>query len=123
MKLLLRFKKVAPNDQKDYPFRGAGQDKGYKGRFEGKAKNNPQLSVLIFMALKTFCDKLYRLSIPKDDGSKLTHIYTIDSYVYGDPYLQYLPGEVEYCPAVLRSASGIVNDDVLDGKFRKESNV
>ena len=111
--VIASIKKVAPNDQKDYPFRGAGQDEGYKGRFEGKAKNNTQLQVLIFMALKTFCDKLYRLSIPKDDGSrKLTHIYTIDSYVYGDPYLQYLLGEVEYCPAVLRSASGIVNDEM-----------
>lgn len=101
-----------------YPFRGSGDNvKVYKGRFEDKAKtkNNLQLRVLIFMALKTFCDKLYRLSIHKDDGSrKLTHIYTIDSYVYGDPYLQYLLGEVEYCPAVLRSASGIVHDEMED---------
>lgn len=111
--VIASIKKVAPKDQNDYPFRGAAQDEGYKGRFEGKAKNNTQLRVLIFMALKTFCDKLYRLSILKDDGSrKLTHIYTIDSYVYGDPYLQYLLGEVEYCPAVLRSASGIVNDEM-----------
>ena len=52
--------------------------------------------------------------MPTSTKVTLTHIYTIDSYVYGDPYLQYLLGEVEYCPAVLRSASGIVNEDVLD---------
>ena len=112
-KVVASIQEVAPVGQKDYPFRGAVQDEGYKGSFKGEA-NNPQLRVLIFMALKTFCDKLYRLSMPSSEKVTLTHIYTIDSYVYGDPYLQYLLGEVEYCPAVLRSASGIVNEDVLD---------
>ena len=64
--------------------------------------------ILILMALKTFCDKLYRLSM--ENEKKLTHIFTIDSYVYGDPYLQYLLAEETYCPAVLRSAQGIVHD-------------
>jgi hypothetical protein len=102
------------DSEQPYPFRGSGDNvKGYATSFP-KIANNPQLRVLIFMALKTFCDKLYRLSMPTSTEATLTHIYTIDSYVYGDPYLQYLLGEVEYCPAVLRSASGIVNEDVLD---------
>lgn len=110
-KVVASIESIAPGQK--YPFRGSGDVTGYAPSFQGKA-NNPQLHILIFMALKTFCDKLYRLSMPTSKEATLTHIYTIDSYVYGDPYLQYLLGEVEYCPAVLRSASGIVNEDVLD---------
>ena len=92
-----------PNNNKEgyFPSRGRGADllKVTFSKKLGKATK-----VLLLMCLKTFCDKLYRFSTYGDDH--ITHIYTIDSYVYGDPILQYLTGECDYCPTVMRSGQG-----------------
>ena len=98
---------LAIDNNVKYKFRGNNSVKG--DIFEPlPIKGTKNEKILILMALKTFCDKLYRLSM--ENEKKLTHIFTIDSYVYGDPYLQYLLAEEPYCPAVLRSAQGIVHD-------------
>jgi len=99
-----------PGSGYEFPVRGSGSDPIGDIKFNDGIDKSTKL--LLLMCLKTFCDKLYRLSIPGDGG--ITHIYTIDSYVYGDPMLQYLTGEADYCPTVMRSGQGFSDGGVDD---------
>ena len=57
---------------------------------------------LCFMVLKTVCDKtvVQRIKNPKE---MVDAICTIDSYVFAVPLLEYLSGNIRYCPSVLIS--------------------
>ena len=57
---------------------------------------------LCFMVLKTVCDKtvIQRIKNPKEI---VDAICTIDSYVFAVPLLEYLSGNIRYCPSVLIS--------------------
>lgn len=108
---------------------------------EGNEKNkkienftNKKLKNLIYtslISLKTICDKTVIQLIK--DGSKgnenksIDAICTIDSYVFAVPLLEYLTGNIEYCPTTLCSnkfgytkfsyETNFIDNNELDGKF------
>lgn len=63
-----------------------------------KEKCDDSVKALCIEALKTVCDKLYKLS-----GSAVKKISTIDDLVRVDPRVDYLFGEIDECPDVYRS--------------------
>ena len=67
--------------------------------------------ILLVFSLKTAMDKLYRIS-----GEKLTEIGTIDSYVWGDVYIQYLLGYLKNLLMIYRvsDATGDMAQNVGD---------
>ena len=64
--------------------------------------------LLASLCLKTFCDKLYRTE------RDVTHICTIDSYVYADPIIEYLAGERDSIPTIMRSGDERSTDEKTD---------
>ena len=57
---------------------------------------------LCFMVLKTVCDKTVVQRI-KNPQEIVDAVCTIDSYVFAVPLLEYLSGNIRYCPTVLVS--------------------
>jgi hypothetical protein len=66
------------------------------------------LQILASLCLKTFCDKLYRT----EEG--VTHICTTDSYVYADPIIEYLAGNRDSIPTIMRSGDERSTDEKTD---------
>jgi len=60
----------------------------------------PSVQALCIEALKTVCDKLYKLS-----GGEVEKISTVDDLVRVDPRVDYLFGERDECPFVYRSSA------------------
>lgn len=75
-----------------------------------QTENINEQALLVF-SLKTAMDKLYRIS-----GEKLTEIGTIDSYVWGDVYIQYLLGYLKNLLMIYRvsDATGDMAQNVGD---------
>lgn len=108
--------------QEDFGLRG-GDDKPYKPQYNtiqlfNEEKMSKRLKILLLQCLKTFCDKIYRTSMKDthteydiEDG--VTHVYTTDSYFYGDIILQYLAGLAEYIPTTLRAGEQRSGDESL----------
>ena len=71
-----------------------------KNKKNSKYMNN--ILRLCFMVLKTVCDKtvVQRIKNPKEI---IDAVCTIDSYVFAVPLLEYLSGNIKYCPTVLIS--------------------
>ena len=97
-----------------FPTRGSNQSTtGYSVEFNPESFQPREVDkpkkMLMMMCLKTFCDKLYTLSMSSDKG--ITHINTIDSYVYGDAQIRYLGGEFNYYPTIMRNAIATVDKD------------
>lgn len=69
---------------------------------------NVHEKTLLVFSLKTAMDKLYRIS-----GAKLTEIGTIDSYVWGDVYIQYLLGYIKNLLMIYRVSDA--TSDVVQG--------
>jgi hypothetical protein len=79
-----------------FPIRGKSEETNIDNITLGDGVK-PDLHLLSSMCLKTFCDKLYRT---EDD---VTHICTTDSYVYADPIIEYLAGNADSIPTIMRS--------------------
>ena len=67
------------------------------------SNKNPNIQALCIEALKTVCDKLYKVSYPDCPLPRI--ISTVDDLVRGDPRIDYLFGIHPYCPTVCRSSA------------------
>jgi hypothetical protein len=72
------------------------------GKFTNEqfSTTEPRVRALCIEALKTVCDKLYKLS-----GDEVEKISTVDDLVRVDPRVDYLFGKRENCPSVYRSSA------------------
>jgi hypothetical protein len=112
-----------------------------EGNLNGNEKNktivkeiqNEKLKNLIYtslISLKTVCDKTV-IQLIKDgtlyNKKPIDAICTIDSYVFAVPLIEYLTGNIEYCPTTLCSnkfgytkfsyETNFIDNNELDGKF------
>jgi hypothetical protein len=95
-----------------------------------KDKKLKNLIYTSFISLKTVCDKTV-IQLIKDgtlnNKDPIGAICTIDSYVFAVPLIEYLTGNIEYCPTTLCSnkfgytkfsyETNFIDNNELDGKF------
>ena len=92
-----------------FPIRGKSEETNIDKHVTlGDGYNNTDVHLLASLCLKTFCDKLYRT----EDG--VTHICTTDSYVYADPVIEYLAGNLDSIPTIMRSGDERSTDEQTD---------
>jgi len=105
----------------DYETRGTNKEYNTKYKeieFLNNQSNNLILKKLLLQCLKTFCDKIYRTSMNDihteyNIANGVTHVYTTDSYFYGDIIIQYLAGLAKSIPTTLRAGEQRLGDDFL----------
>jgi hypothetical protein len=78
---------------------------------------NVHEKTLLVFSLKTAMDKLYRIS-----GKELTEIGTIDSYVWGDVYIQYFLGKLDNLLMIYRVSDATGDGEQDDGDCEVDTN-
>jgi hypothetical protein len=80
-------------------------------------ETNVYEKTLLVFSLKTAMDKLYRIS-----GKELTEIGTIDSYVWGDVYIQYFLGKLDNLLMIYRVSDATGDKEQADEDCEVDTN-